>query len=63
MTSLSDAAHQVADQYREGRWPELKGLKWEKVWEFLVRELERQCPGFSAKEYGTALDSGFFETR
>ncbi len=63
MSELSDAAYKVADKYRGGQWPELKDQDWGHVWAFLLGELEQRCPGHSAKEYGIALDRGFFETR
>lgn len=63
MSGLSDAAYQVADQYRSGQWPKLKGREWGHIWAFLLGELEKRCPGHSAREYGMALDRGFADTR
>lgn len=63
MSELSDAAYQVADQYRSGHWPKLKGREWGHIWAFLLEELEKRCPGYGDKEYGVALDRGFVESR
>jgi hypothetical protein len=60
---LADAAYAVADEFRSGRWPELKGRAWGRVWERLVDELARRCPGFTREEYDRALDRGFVESR
>ena len=61
--ALSGAAYAVADEYRSGRWPELKGRPWGQVWRFLVDELKRRRPGHTDGEYDLALDRGFVESR
>lgn len=63
MPELSDAAYEVADQYRSGQWPRLRNKEWGHIWAFLLEELERRCPGYSVREYGIALDKGFVESR
>ena len=60
---LNDFAYDVADQYRDGRWPELKGRDDKAVWAFLLGELKQRCPGFTDDEYGRALGKGFFDSR
>ena len=60
---LSDAAYAVADEYRVGAWPDLKGRKWREVWRLLMDELRRRCEGFTDEEYSRALNRGFFESR
>ncbi|MBU2551907.1 MAG: hypothetical protein KKB20_26090 [Proteobacteria bacterium] len=56
-------AYRLADAYRAGLWPELEGRDWDGVWAFLVRELGRQCPGFTSRECGQALNQGFQDSR
>jgi len=60
---LSSTAYTIADEYRNGRWPELKGRDWTQIWTFLVEEFKRRCPGFTEREYDDALNTGFFESR
>jgi hypothetical protein len=55
---LDSAAYEVADEYRDGKLPQTSG-DWTKIRASLLHELERRCPGFSAVEYGQALDEGF----
>lgn len=61
--NLNSAAYQLADQYRDGRWPVLKGREWRAVWTFLIKELKQRCPGFTDADYDRALDKGFADSR
>jgi hypothetical protein len=60
---LSDSGYAVADDYRNGLWPDLAGKPQKDIWNFLVDEVRRRCPGFSEKEYHDALERGFVASR
>jgi hypothetical protein len=60
---LSSEAYAVADEYRDNRWPGLSRKEWPQVWNFLMDELDRRCPGFAPEEYAKALDQGFTDSR
>ncbi|MFN8391292.1 MAG: hypothetical protein U0136_13450 [Bdellovibrionota bacterium] len=64
---IEAAALAVAQQYRNRQWPDLEddngGPKWKRTWSFLVAEVERRCPGFTAGEYSHALNKAFTSTR
>ena len=55
---LDRAAYDVADEFRDGKLPEVPG-NWTKTRGSLLAELKRRCPGFTKWEYGQALDDGF----
>jgi hypothetical protein len=57
---LEGYACHLADQYRAGLLlPEIQSKGWELVWKDLTRELRCRHPGFSALQYGIALNQGF----
>lgn len=53
--SLREASREVVAEYLGGRWPEVYGSSWGELRAFLLNELLRRCPGFSTREYRTAL--------
>jgi hypothetical protein len=63
MADLNDIAYDVANQHRNGRWPELNDRDGKSVWAFLLGELKQRCPGFTDADYGRALGKGFFDSR
>ena len=62
-SELDSTAYDLADRYRDGRYPELKGREWKAVWTFLLGELRKRCPGFSEADYTGALEKGFADSR
>jgi hypothetical protein len=49
----------LADQFRADLLPEVQSIGWQMVWKDLNKVLRRRCPGFSALQYGIALNQGF----
>ena len=60
---LRDAGYSVADDFRNGRWPNRDFEDWDRTWHFLVSELRGRCPGFNEEEYNDALEKGFVDSR
>jgi hypothetical protein len=60
---LENAAYDLAEAFRDGRWPGLADQPREAVWAFLVGELSRRCPGFAREDYDAALNQGFTDSR
>jgi len=60
---LFGCGYDVADNYRDGLWPELGDKEWKDVWKFLINELRSRCPGFKDKQYSDALNQGFSDSR
>jgi hypothetical protein len=62
-TELFDTAYSVAEDYRNGKWPQSQLGNWKETWKFLIGELKRRYPGCTDDDYTTALNDGFFATR
>ena len=60
---LLQCAHEVADQYRDGLWPEWRNKQWQEIWKLLINVLRHRCPGFTDTQYGEALNRGFLDSR
>ncbi len=63
--TLSEAAYQLGEEIRDGRWKHVADLAVKPVpdCDEIIREFERRCPGHSRHEYQTALARGLFESR
>lgn len=61
--NLENAAYDVADEFRDGKFPEIGAGQSNGVWAALCKELAKRCPGFSEDEYRSALDRGFIDSR
>jgi hypothetical protein len=60
--TLFQAAYDVADEFRNGKFS-FKSGDWTVIRETLLKELERRCPGFSRADYDAALKEGYKDSR
>jgi hypothetical protein len=64
---LDANGYAVAEEYRSGRWQDLRddggGPQWRKTWARLIKELARRSPGHTHEQYQAALEKGFQESR
>ena len=63
--TLSEAAYQLGEEIRDGRLKHVADLASKPApdCDELIRQFERRCPGYSRREYQTALATGLFESR
>lgn len=61
---LNQTAQTIVKQYRKGSLPNVDMHQgWTLIWRDLIKILRNKCPGFSALEYGIALNMGFDHIR
>ena len=60
---LLQCAYEVADQYKDGLWPEWRNKQWQETRKLLINVLRHRCPGFTDTQYGEALNRGFLDER
>jgi len=63
--NLSEAAFDLAEEIRDGKWDHLDDFKRKPApaCEEIVAELARCCPGYSQEQYRKAIATGLFESR